>query len=92
MDTIRRRILSAQRRLMLQRFGRAATWSLFAMLVVALIGSVVPKIWAVEYPGFLDLPNPAVWAIGAVLVAMIIAAVATYLRRPSLTDAAIEVD
>jgi cation transport regulator ChaC len=89
MDTIRRQIFAARRRLMLQRFGRIATWSLFTLLCVAAIGAAVPKLWAIPV-------QPDLWWIGwsggATLLALLVAAIATFVSRPSLSETAIEVD
>lgn len=89
METIRRQIASAQRRLMLQRFGRIATWSLFAMLLVAVVGAAVPKFFAVTTPAEVWT---AWWAGGAVALALLVAGLVAFLTRPSISETAIEVD
>lgn len=89
MEIIRRQVAAAQRRLMLQRFGRIATWLLFAMLLVAAIGASVPKIWAISVPFEVWT---AWWAGGAVALALAAAGLITYLSRPTLDQTAIEVD
>ncbi len=89
MDTIYRQISAAQRRLVLQRFGRIITWSMFALLIVAAIGAAVPKIWALPVSPEIWLAS---WAGGAAFLAALVAAIVTYWTRPSLADTAIEVD
>lgn len=89
METIRSQIAAARRRLLMQRFGRIATWSLFAMLIVAAIGAAVPKLRPLETPGDTWI---ALWAAGAIALALVLAAVITFLTRPSLSQAALEID
>ncbi len=89
MDIIRRQVAAAQRRLMLQRFGRIVTWSLFSLLLIAAISAAVPKITAISVPSNVWTLS---WAIGAIVTALVIAAIATWLTRPSLTDTAAELD
>lgn len=89
MDTIRRQIAAARRRLLMQRFGRIATWSLFAMLIVAAIGAAVPKLRPLETPSDTWL---ALWAGGGIALALVAAAMITFLTRPTLAQAALEID
>lgn len=89
MEIVRRQIASAQRRLMLQRFGRIATWAVFGLLIVAAIGATVPKVWAISIPFEVWT---AWWAGGAVVLAVAIAGPITYFTRPSLSETAIEMD
>ena len=89
MEIIRRQVAAARRRLMLQRFGRISTWLLFAMLFVAAIGAAVPKVWAISIPFEVWT---AWWAGGAVVLALLIAGLVTYLTRPSISETAIEMD
>lgn len=89
MEIIQRQVYAARRRLMMQRFGRTFAWSLFALLLIAAIAAVVPKIWDVGVPGNTWL---IAWIVGSVTAAFMIAGLVTYLTRPSLNEAAIEVD
>ena len=89
METILSRVAAARRRLLTQRFGRVATWSLFAMLLLAAIAAAIPKVWAIAVEGELWFWS---WAAGAVALALLVAAVVTYVTRPTLAETALEVD
>ncbi len=74
---------------MLQQFGRVASWSLFACLMIALIAFAVPKIWALSLD--ISVWNLA-WLIGSLSVGLLAALVWTLWRGPSPTEAATEID
>lgn len=89
MDSIRRQVAQARRRLVLQQFLRVAPWCLFGGLLIAAIALLIPKLFVIPV-------NPQMWMWGwiggglgaGLIVALIWTAVA---RRGSL-DAAIELD
>ena len=45
MEEIKRQVGRARRRLIMQQFVSVAVWTLFAALLLAVIGLAVPKIW-----------------------------------------------
>ena len=89
MDEIRKQVARAQWRLNLQRFVVIASWSLFAAILVSLIGVAIPKIWV------LTLPEDAwrlSWGIGAAIVGLGVSVLLTYFMSRSRMEAAIELD
>lgn len=89
MDQVRYQVAVARRRLLMQRFGRIFSWSLFAALCCALLAMLVPKIWAVPF----DLETWRVsWFGGALAAAVIVSGLITYFTAPSLNQSAIEID
>lgn len=89
MDSIRKQARIARRRLTAQRFWRFLPWTLSIGLVVAISGLALPK-WmhlAVD-------PNVwfAGWVGGCSVVALVTNLCLTFLGRPSLADAAVEID
>lgn len=89
METIRNQIAAARRRLLLQRFGRVASWTLFILLAIATLGAAVPKLWPVQ------ISSETwwwIWTGGGITAAAIVAALITFFTRPSLAQTAIEVD
>lgn len=89
MDTLRKQVRRAQRRLMLQQFLIALTWSLFGTLLIAAIAVAVPKIWALPVRGDLWALG---WIGGALGAGCLIAAAWTYWTRHDSLDAALEID
>ena len=89
METIRKQIAAARRRLLWQRFSRIASWTLFIVLAIAAFGAAVPKLWP------LQVSSETwwwMWTGGALAVAGIVAGMITFWTRPSLAQTAIEVD
>ncbi|WP_164100771.1 coiled-coil domain-containing protein [Candidatus Laterigemmans baculatus] len=89
MDTIRHKIAAARRRLLLQRFGRVASWTFFVLLALAAIGAAVPKVWP------LAVPSETwwwMWTAGGSAAAVLIAAGITFFTRPTLAQTALEID
>ncbi|MCR9119530.1 MAG: hypothetical protein NXI22_21565, partial [bacterium] len=94
MDEIKRQVASARRRLVVQQFVTIATWSLFAALLVALIGVASPKIWAIaptSTPQGSQIWHIS-WVAGSLVVGLITAAVVTWIVRRGELEAAMEID
>jgi len=89
MDLLRRQVRRARRRLLLGRFVAAVTWTLFAALLVAVAAIALPKVFAL---GVDAARWPWFWLGGAVGLALVVAAVWTWLTGGGELDAAIEVD
>ena len=89
METLRKQVRRAQRRMMLQHFLLALTWSLFGTFLIAAAAIAIPKIWPLPVQGDLWA---AAWLGGALVVGFAAAAVWTYVRRQGPLDAAIEID
>lgn len=89
MDRIESKVRNARRRLVLGLFGRALSWTLFAGLLVALLASFVPALWAIEA----DLEAwIGRWLGGSLLAALAIATLYAAIKAPSLDSVAAEVD
>ena len=89
MDTLHKQVRRAQRRLMLQQFLLALTWSLFGTFLIAALAISVPKIWALPLQSDLWAAG---WLAGALVFGFAIASLWTYVRRSAPLDAAIEID
>jgi hypothetical protein len=89
MNDLKRQVLYARRRLVVQQFLSVAVWLAFASLVVAAFGIATRKIWPIEADG-----RTWEWAwIGCSLLAGLLGAVvSTAWRRKGSLDAAIEID
>lgn len=89
MDTLRKQVRFAHRRLVLQQFIRLLPRCLFVTLLIALAALAAPKVFPMAV-------EKAVWAWawlgGAVALAVLAAAAWTWLRRESLAQAALEID
>lgn len=89
MNAIRQQVSRARRRLILQQLGHSLVWCLFAGLIVALIGWVVPKIRPVP----VDVATwQTWWLVGSIAASVVAALLYTWFRAPSLAAAAAEVD
>jgi hypothetical protein len=89
MDTVRKQARLARRRLTSQRFLAVLPWSLVALLCIALIGLVLP----VFVPLSVDKPVwYASWLGGAVGLGLVVSLISTLLSRPTVGDAAVEID
>ncbi len=89
MEEITRQVGRAHRRLVFQQFLFVVGWSLFATLLIAVVGMAVPRIWA------LPLDRQAwdwSWIGGGIAAGFVVAGVWTWLIRRSKLDAAIEID
>jgi ABC-type transporter Mla subunit MlaD len=89
MDEIKRQVSRAQRRLVFQQFLFVMGWSLFATLLIAVIGLAVPRIWVIA----VDRSTwDWSWIGGGIAAGFAIAGVWTWIIRRSKLDAAIELD
>lgn len=89
MDTVRKQARVARRRLTSERFLSVLPWSLLALLGIALVGLILP----IFVPLAVDKPVwYASWLGGAVVLSVVISLINTLLRRPTLADAAVEID
>lgn len=89
MDAVRKQARLAKRRLVSERFFRVLPWNLLVPLSVALIGLALPI--------FIVMPVDKVvwfasWLGGAVALGLVINLVMTLVGRPTLGDAAAEID
>ncbi|HEV2969952.1 MAG TPA: hypothetical protein VGY55_08175 [Pirellulales bacterium] len=89
MDTLRKQVARARRRLILGRFLAALAWSWTAALFVAAIAIAVAKIWPLGIDGW---AWSAGWIGGAVLAGLLSAGLWTWLHRDDSLAAAIEID
>ena len=89
MEEIKRQVGRARRRLILEQFVSVAVWTLFAALLLAVIGLAVPKIWPLSLDQQVWLMS---WVGGSVAAGLLIAAIWTYAVRRSALEAAIELD
>jgi hypothetical protein len=89
MDPLRKQVRFVRRRLALQQFVRLLSRCLFVALLIALAALAAPKIFPLAIA-------PVVWTRawfgGAVAFAAVVALAGTWLRRESLTQAALEMD
>lgn len=89
MEEIKHQVAVAQRRLVTGKFLSVVTWSMFAVLLIAVIGLAIPKIWVLNV-------DPVAWTwswIGSALgVGLLVAIAWTYVVRNSAIEAAIEID
>jgi hypothetical protein len=90
MEEIKRQVNRAQRRLVLEQFLTIVAWSLFASLLVGVIGLAIPKIWPL-----MGVDREAwmwSWIAGSAAAGLLVAGVWTYFVRRSPLEAAIEID
>lgn len=95
MDMIRRTARAARRRLTIARFFRFLPATLGIALLVGLVGVMVPKAIALPIDDTTPINNTAwyaIWIGGVSLIALLINLVLTFVGRPSVADAAAEVD
>ena len=89
MDQIRKQSRIARRRLITERFFAYLPWTLSFALLLAVIAIGLPKLM------YLPIDNViwfASWAGGCAALALIVNSVLTFVGRPSLADAAFEID
>ena len=89
MEEIKRQVGRAHRRLVFQQFLRVMGWSLFATLLIAVIGLAVPRIWVLAVDRSIWDWS---WIGGGIVAGFLVAGVWTWLIRRSKLDAAIEID
>jgi hypothetical protein len=89
MNQIHKQSRIARRRLVSERFLSYLPWTMTLALAVAAVALVLPKLI------YLPVDNGiwfAAWLGGCVTIALIINVVLTLVGRPSLADAAVEID
>jgi hypothetical protein len=94
MTEIQKQVRQAQRRLALGRFGRNLIWALFFGLIVAMVGSLVPKFWYLEFlrsPGSREIWNYG-WIISGAGLAVLVALGLSLSQIPSQLSVATEID
>ena len=89
MQEIRKQVRRARGRLILQQFVTICGWSLFATLMVALIGIAIPKIWVISVDANTWFAS---WGLGAICSGLVLSIALTYMLRRDSIDAAIEID
>ena len=94
MNDVNRQVTKARRRLNFHSFVHVLSWALFAGLIVAVIGLLVPKIW---YLSFLETQDhhdawTAGWLIGGCVLSLIVAGGLSIRKFVDTQAAAIEVD
>ncbi len=94
MNEISRQVARAQRRLMVGQFFRILCWSVFAGLLLAVVGLAIPKIWHLEFLNDATFQDTWTWSWigGGLLAGLLVAAGMTWFGRESRLNAAIEVD
>lgn len=89
MDQVRRKTAAARRRMIVQRFFSFLPYTLGALLLLAAVGVMLPKLVALAV-------DPEIWFIAwmgsGILLSLMVNSVMTWMGRPSLGDAAAEVD
>ncbi len=89
MNRIESKVRAARRRLVLGRFGRALSVTLFVGLIVATVAISVPALRVME----LDFQNwVTAWIGGASAAAVVVAAIYALVTAPSIELVAVEVD
>jgi hypothetical protein len=89
MDPILRQINRARRRLLVQRFVNTTAIWMFALLMIAAVAMLVPKMGALQVNQSQWI---SAWLIGAICVSVLGGALSTWLSGAGSLDAAIEVD
>jgi tetratricopeptide (TPR) repeat protein len=89
MEEIKRQVGRAQRRLVLQQFLMVIGWSLFATLLIAVVGLAIPRLWVLNV--IKDTWDWS-WIGGGIAAGLLVASVWTYIIRRTKLDAAIELD
>ena len=89
MEKIKQQVAIARRRMVFRKFLAVATWSIFAMLVIAAIGLAIPKIWVLNVDPVAWMWS---WIGGALGAGLLVAIVWTYVVRNNAIEAAIEID
>jgi hypothetical protein len=89
MDEIKRQVGRAHRRLVIQQFLFVMGWSLFATLLVAVIGLAIPRIWVLAVD---QQVWDWSWIGGGIAAGFVVAGLWTWIIRRTQLDAAIELD
>ena len=89
MDHVRKKSKAARRRMLTSRFISYLPYTLGTLLTVAWVGSLLPKILVIDVPERIWLVS---WIATAACLGLILNTVMTWLGRPTLEDAASELD
>ena len=89
MDQIRKQSRVARRRLTSERFFAYLPWTLSLALLLAVIAIGLPKLMYLPIDSVIWFAS---WAGGCALLAFVVNAVLTLVGRPTLADAAVEID
>lgn len=89
METLKRQVRKARRRLIAESFLRKLTWCWFAALAIAAAAIAAGKLWP---PAISQQTWALGWTCGMIALGTLAAAVWTYLRRQSALSAALEID
>jgi hypothetical protein len=89
MEEIKRQVSRARWRLVLQQFLLVMGWSLFASLLIAVVGMAIPRIWVLAID---QRVWDVSWIAGSAAFGLLVAGIWTYFIRRSSLDAAIELD
>jgi len=89
MEEIKRQVARARRRLNFAQFLRMVSWSLTAALAVALIGLVIPRIWAI---GVSSQVWTWSWIGGSLGTGLLVGWLIAFVKRRGDLEAAIELD
>lgn len=89
MDQIRKQSRIARRRLVTERFFAFLPWTLSFGLLLAVVAIALPKVMYLPVDKVIWFAS---WAGGCAALALIINTVLTFVGRPSLADAAVEID
>ncbi|HRX81791.1 MAG: hypothetical protein H6821_06720 [Planctomycetaceae bacterium] len=89
MEEIQRQVAAARRRLVTQQFLGVLPWALLVAMLIAVVGLVIPKIWAIKVDSNTWVAS---WMGGAVAAGLLFAFGWTMAVRRQALDAAIELD
>jgi hypothetical protein len=89
MDPIWKKASVARRRMISARFFAFVPYSVGAIVLLAALGVMLPKVVALPVDGSIWYAS---WLISALVVGLLVSVVRTWIGRPTLADAAEEVD
>lgn len=89
MEEIKNQVSSARWSLTMQRWVEVMPWCLFAGLLIAAIGILVPKIWFVDFE---ETSYFWSWVAGSIGGALVLSILLTWLQRRDELEAAMELD
>lgn len=89
MDHIRKQSKTARRRLTVERFLRFLPWTMGVAALVAVVGLVMPKIVALQVDNTVWFAS---WLGGGAALGLLVNFWMTFVGRPTLPDAAVEID
>ena len=85
MDHIQRKSKAARRRMIVSQFLQLAPYWLTAMLGIAVVGMLLPKIIYLPVPAEIWYAS---WLVSAGVLGLLVSLTLTWLNRPSLAQAA----